>query len=341
MPEVPPPPGVPLYGLLAGATPPFGDLALPDEPLTDGPGAGRRTRFAAGAADAIVSRTTRRDAAAQERAAAPIVAALVAAGRSSSPDTWWALHDLAGDTATLDHVDATLATLTTGQHVPAATVWELGWWLATRGSRREAVKLGIALLGLTAVGTEADHLHVLGSHEELTLYVALAFSRGFADADDHLWALARDTRGWGRIWAVEQLSPSMDPVIAAWLLRDGYHNTVDIAETAAHVVDVADLAGALEGEDDEALLDGAAELLTALCRLDGPHADLRDVADGGGMVLRFLERVGTRAPTEVRRRAVAAIAEVDVAFASGGAPPSWTPEVSADVAARTRSLLGR
>jgi hypothetical protein len=73
-------------------------------------------------------------------------------------------------------------------------------WLATTAPDRGAVKVGIALLGVTGVGDALDVVRTLGAHDEFTLYVAVALTNGLADPESELWALASAVDGWGRTW---------------------------------------------------------------------------------------------------------------------------------------------
>ncbi|MFD1079345.1 hypothetical protein [Longispora fulva] len=86
--------------------------------------------------------------------------------------------------------------------------------LASRSSRREPVKLGLALMGLFPVVRHRDLLFTLGRHEEFTLFAAVALANGEEDPVDDLWQLARNVTGWGRIHLVER-SATVSPRVHA------------------------------------------------------------------------------------------------------------------------------
>jgi len=56
----------------------------------------------------------------------------------------------------------------------------------------------------------------------------------------------------------------------------------------------------LDPEPDEALLDGAGDIIDALCAVGGPAKDIRDYADGPAVIGRYLALVGNRPPNLAR-----------------------------------------
>ncbi|MCB9658674.1 MAG: hypothetical protein H6726_13575 [Sandaracinaceae bacterium] len=168
--------------------------------------------------------------------------------------------------------------------------------LATRATEREMVKLGVLLVGLVEGTDDRELLLTLGAHDELALFVVVAMANRPDLGEQTLWELAQRTRGWGRIQSVERLSGTDDPAIKAWLLREGFRNTV-MDEYLAHVcATTGGLAEALAhapGALDDALLDGAADLLTALVT-GGPAPDLAEYEHGALASERFLDHVEAR-----------------------------------------------
>ena len=77
-------------------------------------------------------------------------------------------------------------------------VRRVGHWLAPTGTERDAVKVGIALLGIAGVGDTVGVLRTLGAHDEFTLFVVTAFGNGVdAGGDAEIWSLAKVVDGWG------------------------------------------------------------------------------------------------------------------------------------------------
>lgn len=173
-------------------------------------------------------------------------------------------------------------------------------WLVTESPDRDALKVGIALLGMVTPLKDAGILLKLGVHDEFTLYVGVALgSLPDAEAEEAQWWLARRVDGWGRIHLVERLAGTARGDIRGWMLRDGYRNSI-MNEYLAYTCAVA--GGMVEAlrEDviDDALLHGAGEILSALI-VGGPAEDMSDYADGAEAAQRYLEHLSRRVPDEV------------------------------------------
>jgi hypothetical protein len=180
-------------------------------------------------------------------------------------------------------------------------------WLATTAPDRGAVKVGIALLGVTGVGDALDVVRTLGAHDEFTLYVAVALTNGLADPESELWALASAVDGWGRIHCVERLRDTQDPQIRSWILREGFRNSITYEYTAYIAATTGGLLDALRRRDvDRELLTAAGEILEALVQ-GGPAEDLGDYDSGADAVEAFLVLMSRRAETLGDFLAVAAI----------------------------------
>jgi hypothetical protein len=78
---------------------------------------------------------------------------------------------LSGDVLRL--VDPLLEQLA-GRRLGRVAAHDLGRWLATTGTDRGAVKVGIAVLGATGLGPDLEVVRTLGAHDEFTLYAAVA-----------------------------------------------------------------------------------------------------------------------------------------------------------------------
>src|SRR5690349_12117187 len=185
------------------------------------------------------------------------------------------LHDAAAALSPVQVADPLLAELRR-RDLPTERLREVGRWLAEHGTRRAAVAVGIVLLGPAGDHRDRHLLQLLGALEDLSLYAVVALRRSQSDRDTAVFELAQRVDGWGRIHAVKRLAGTADPEIKAWLLRDGFRNRI-LDEYLAHTAaTTGDLAGALAQDTvDEALLDGAGDMLLALCR-GGPARDITD-----------------------------------------------------------------
>ncbi|WP_189248199.1 hypothetical protein [Streptosporangium pseudovulgare] len=196
------------------------------------------------------------------------------------------LHELLAGVSALTVADGLVHRLRQGT-LPAERVRWVGRHLAEHGTRREAVKTGLVLLGACGDERDRDLLLLLGTLEEFTLYAAVALDRTLPDGRRAVYDLARRVRGWGRIHAVERLRGCDDPEIRDWLLRDGFRNEI-MDEYLAHIAaTTGGLYSALNvPEVDDALLDGAGGILAALAA-GGPAEDMADYGDAVPALGRF------------------------------------------------------
>jgi hypothetical protein len=140
------------------------------------------------------------------------------------------------------------------------------------------VKFGIAVVGIVGRSEDLETLTIIGRNEEFTLYVTTAIARIAPEPEQALWALAKTVRNWGRIQTVERLKETQNPEIQAWMLREGFRNGVMDEYLACICARAGKLHDALKPLIvDDALLDGAADIIHALIR-GGPAEDIDDYA---------------------------------------------------------------
>lgn len=240
--------------------------------------------------------------------AVEVAGLLTTACRRPSVRNLRALYTSVTDDDVMSYVDALVETLSR-EPPERQALHAIGRWLATTAADRGPVKLGIALLGVTGMGANASDVAVvrtLGAHEEFTLYCAVAVANGIAEPESELWALAASVRGWGRIQCVERLRNTTDPDIRAWILREGFRNSILYEYLAYIAATTGGLLEALHGDVDRGLLTAAGEILSALVE-EGPAEDLDDYEAGADAVEAFLSLMITRAENLQDFRAVAAI----------------------------------
>jgi hypothetical protein len=305
------------------------DLSLPDEPDVSASG----LQWAPGAMDGVLghhagtgdSADTRADEAAE---------AFVRACERPTRKRLRRLYDAVRGDGVLGYLDATIERLVQRQP-DREQLHDLGRWLATTASDRGAVKVGIAILGVTGLDRDVDVVRVLGAHDEFTLYAAVALTNGLEHPDSELWALASAVDGWGRIHCVEALRHTRDPAIRSWILRTGFRNSVMYEYLAYIAATTGGLLDALRaGAPDRELLTAAGEIFEALVT-GGPAEDLHDYADGPAAVEAYLDVMVERAETLGDFHAVAAL------WSFLSTEEDWAPTRRTTLLARCGQILGR
>ena len=243
------------------------------------------------------------------------------------------LYDLTVNGGVLGIVDDLVKTIVEQrERLDAERFYALASYLARRGGHREAVKLGIALLGMLTTAHDHAILTTLGTCDEFTLFVAVALNNQAPTQDAgfrQLFELAQRVHGWGRVQLVERLVETTDPEIRGWLLRDGFRNAVMYEFLACICARAGELAKALANPElDEALLLSAAELLSALVSgQGGPAEGLDDYEDASRAVGSYLGQLIARRPENVQHLLTTASLRDYLQQADGWkarAPHGWT-----------------
>lgn len=230
-----------------------------------------------------------------EETARDIARAIAAAAAKPKRRQLVALYDKVTNDDVLSFVDATIESLA-GLRPSAVAVGHIGTWLASESPDRGPVKLGMALLGVTGA-PDGSVLHELGAHEEFTLYAAVAFSNGRENPEPDLFQMARRVTGWGRIHCVERLAETTDPVVARWILTEGFRNSVMYEYLAYTAATTGDLADALaDPSPSRELLTAAAEIIDALIQ-GGPAEDIDDYGVAPIALSRWLDHMARHAET--------------------------------------------
>ncbi|MFD2661873.1 limonene hydroxylase [Paenibacillus thailandensis] len=172
-------------------------------------------------------------------------------------------------------IDDVLDVIRNHSDVQWESVFHEAVWLSENGAHRNAVKFGIALLGLFQNEQAKELLLTLGKHEEFTLYAAVAIQNGMKNGNEVLFELAKSVHGWGKIHIVERLEPT-SPHMKDWLLRHGCSNTVMNEYLACVCARKGDLKEALSSDRvDKDLFEGATDIVEALL-YGGPAEDIDD-----------------------------------------------------------------
>ena len=112
------------------------------------------------------------------------------------------------------------------ESVSAENVVKFALYTLYNTADRESLKFALSMLELVRLDDDSlkDILRVVGLSDEFTLFVIFIMQQ-WETANEEIFRIARRTKGWGRIHAIERLIPDT-PEIRDWLLREGIHNTV-------------------------------------------------------------------------------------------------------------------
>lgn len=186
-------------------------------------------------------------------------------------------------------IDAVIEGLVEEKKINHQRLYDLAYSFVTESSDREAVKFGLALLGLFRNPANEEIFQLLGRHDEFTLFCAAAIANVTENNEESLWRLGRNATGWGRIQVVERLAHSTaNPAIKDWLLREGFRNSVMNEYLAGTCARSGGLLTALsEDRIDRELLTGAGEIIMALIA-GGPSTSMDDYEDAHEVTENYL-----------------------------------------------------
>lgn len=272
-----------------------GGDTLPDEDIF---AAGQRLRFAPGAFDGVFGHHTSH--AGQEL---KVGQAFDMLGRALSDPTAANLQVLykllceEGLLGLLDPLIEKIVETKDAGSIPPDRLFELANFFSLQAPDRGPVKFAIAMLGLFEASAAREVVMTLGRHEEFTLFSAVAINKQADDPELQLWELAKGVNGWGRIHCVERLDGTKHPAIKAWLLRDGFRNSV-MYEYLAHIAAGAGgLVEELRAENpDDALLAGARDMLANMA-YGPPGPGMKGYAAAAEATELYLKHMDARART--------------------------------------------
>lgn len=194
------------------------------------------------------------------------------------------------------------------QQLPPSEIYRLAVECALKGTHREEVKFGLALLSLFDSDRNEplkNALRILALSDEFTLYVLQA-AAGWTHSPQEILRIAKAARGWGRIHAVAALEPETRE-IADWLFTEGWNNKVLPAYSALECCRKGNLRRRLEEGMAEKDYAPACGLLTALLD-EGPVAGISEAEDGEGLLAAFLECSASKAVSPHRQKALEQVA---------------------------------
>ena len=162
--------------------------------------------------------------------------------------------------------------------------------LAIKTDKRNAVKFGIAILGLCQNKTVLKDLKILGLHDEFTVYSSIAIANLSENAISDLWNLAKKVDGWGKIQLVDRLvQRELNQQIKDWLILEGYKNNIMYEYLAFSCAFYGELHVKLENEQiDRKLFKASADIIEALITVGCPSQDITEYIYASSVIDNFI-----------------------------------------------------
>ena len=162
--------------------------------------------------------------------------------------------------------------------------------LTTKTNKRNAVKFGIAILGLCQNKSILKEIKILGLHDEFTVYSSIAIANLSDNVENDLWELAQKVDGWGKIQLVDRLArPELSEPIKDWLIFEGYKNSIMYEYLAYNCAIHGELHKKLESEQiEQRLFNSASDIIEALIAEHSPSADITTYIFASQVIQEFI-----------------------------------------------------
>lgn len=170
-------------------------------------------------------------------------------------------------------------------------------WFLKKGAHREVIKFGLTLLGLTDCQAYREKIITLALHEEFTPYALFALTKGTKYPNDDIFKIARLTKGWGKVAALDVLTVTSEEM-RNWLITEGYQNVIEEDFLALTIANLAELDSLLERDHiSQEVYRGAADIIRLLITTEGEeNIDAYPYANRA--LIAFIKQAKTWANTE-------------------------------------------
>lgn len=178
----------------------------------------------------------------------------------------------------------------------AANFYRYGVRLLLKSTEAECVKFGMEILELFTITDERvkDIIRILGLSDEFTLFAVFLMMQ-WENANEEIFRLAKNVKGWGRIHALEKLKPETDE-IRTFFLTEAVNNSVMPDYSALTCFEKADVPALLSKDssdlsDEE--FDGIGTILAAMLT-EGPVPGISAVENKEIVLQKYLEHANSR-----------------------------------------------
>ena len=232
---------------------------LPDEKKADD-----EIKFAPGLTDAMFGTDDSNESKTRIRELVKLITKIAKNGDEQSKSDFY--REITENESVIGIIDQFLEKLVQSSIPVEPYLFSFSHKLATRTKNRNAVKFGIAILGLCQNKKPIEDIKVLGLHDEFTVFSTVALSNLSDNLINDLWQLAKHVEGWGKIQLVDRLAKMDLPEdIRDWLVMKGYKNSIMYEYLALTCAINGNLNQKLSKESvDQDLFDSAGEIIVAL-----------------------------------------------------------------------------
>ena len=167
-------------------------------------------------------------------------------------------------------------------------IYNFGIGLIIGTRNYEAVKLGLIILEIFSDYNDKllEAIMKLSACDEFSLYCIWAV-KALENGNDLIFEIAKNTFGWGKIFAVYYLEADTDE-IREWLLYNGIHNDVHPGYLANKCFDVADVRELLRTSPDITEMQAIAYIIYFLLE-EGPCMGINAYEDKEEIIDSFLD----------------------------------------------------
>lgn len=307
--------------------------SLPDEKKKDG------LSFAPGMLDGIMS--VHHEGYDGSEKAAQILDCIKVLINDLTDRNFAVLYEILLENNTLDYIQALAKLLPQFSATDGKQIGILAHILAIEAPDREAVKFGLAILGLFDDQRFIDVFMTFGRHDEFTIFSAVGIANTFDNFEPLLWELAKSVDGWGKIQLVYRLAKTENRDIKKWMLIDGYRNSVMneyLALTCAHYGELHNALDSLEVEDS--LFHGASAIIEALLTQEGPAGNIDSYEYSASVLKNYMIHAEKRTLSMFDLLAIKKIKEYIHEHVDVG-KNGWNDEILKEIKQKVEKILSR
>jgi len=257
-------------------------IDLPDEKKGD-----NELKFAPGLADSMFGADDSVQAQKRVKALTRLIVKISQHGYEQSKSDFY--REITENEGVIGIIDEFLQALVQSAPPIEPHLFEYANSLATKTSHRNAVKFGIAILGLCQSKKPINDIKTLGLHDEFTVFSTIALSNLSDNIVIDLWELGKKVDGWGKIQLVDRLSQmELSDEIRNWLITDGYKNNIMYEYLALTCAINGRLNRKLSNDSiNPSLLRSAGEIIVAMID-EGPAEGMSAYSDSVETIQNFL-----------------------------------------------------